>query len=137
MVKPGIEKGPTTEVALALGERFAAALAAKDIGELKNLMSADVTLRGLTPGRYWEAHGPDQAIDVLFGNWFEDGDRIRELVSVNSGRVEDRYRVTYRLLVTNEDGDHHVEQHAYFDVDADSRISWMSTLCSGYRSIRG
>ena len=120
------------DLGVTLGERYVAALASKDTEALKRLVSPDITLRGLTPGRSWEAHGPDEVADVLFGNWFEDSDHIESLLSIESGRVEDRYRVSYRLAVNNQRGSHLVEQQAYYDV-VDSRIAEMSILCSGFR----
>ena len=116
-----------------LGERFAHALASKDEAELRCILSPDVTFKALTPGRPWEAKGPNEVLDILFAQWFEDSDHIEALVSVEGGLVEDRNRVAYRVLVHNRDGDHMLEQQAYFDVDGDVRISWMNILCSGYR----
>ena len=118
----------------ALGERFASALAAKDVSSLRSILDPDVTLRGLTPSRVWEVRGVDEALAVLFENWFEKKDRIEELVSVTTGEIEDRGRVDYRIRVTNPDGDYLVEQVAYFDSET-SRVTWMSILCSGYRAV--
>jgi hypothetical protein len=36
-------------------------------------------------------------------------------------------------LVRNPDGPFIVEQRAYFDVNEAGRISYMRTICSGYR----
>lgn len=117
-----------------LGERFAAAVAAKDVSSLRDILDPDVTFRGLTPSRVWEVNGLEEAVEVLFENWFEKKDRIVELESVNAGGVQDRGRVDYRLRVHNPDGDYLVEQVAYYDAES-SRITWMSILCSGYRAI--
>jgi hypothetical protein len=122
----------SNRVAADLGERFAAALAAKDVAELERILSPEIKLRGLTPSRLWEAQGLAEVRHVLFDNWFDDTDHIEELVSTETDRVGDRNRVAYRVRVHNDSGSCLVEQQAYFDVDG-SRISWMSILCSGYR----
>ena len=51
-----------------LGERFVRALAAKDFTGVAAVLHPEVDFRGMTPGRFWEATGPDQVIAT--------GDRI-------------------------------------------------------------
>jgi hypothetical protein len=65
--------------------------------------------------------------------WFEPKDVIERIDYVEAGHVGDRERVDYRLLVRNPDGPFIVEQRAYFDVNEAGRISYMRTICSGYR----
>lgn len=116
-----------------MGARFARALAAKDKHGLLELLADDVDLRGLTPGRYWEATTSAQAVDeVILGQWFEPKDHIEELSSVSDGDVADRSHVAYRLRIRNPDGDFLVEQQAYYMVE-NGTITWMRILCSGYR----
>jgi hypothetical protein len=117
-----------------LGERFARALADKDHAALKEVLAEDVDFKGLTPGRFWEATGADQVLDVLFGHWIEDHDHIDRLESVDVGEpVEDTQHVAYRLAMTLREGPHVVEQQAYFR-EADGRIGYLRVLCSGYRA---
>jgi hypothetical protein len=117
------------------GARYVNALAAKDTETLLDLFSADIVLRGMTPGRYWEAHSPDEAIHKVLYQWFEPSDVIVSVDHVEEAQVVDRNRVDYRFRVRNSDGDFAVEQRAYFDVDADGRIIVLNALCSGYRCI--
>jgi hypothetical protein len=115
--------------------RYVDALAAKDTEALLDLFSADIVLRGMTPGRYWEAHSPHEAVHDVLYQWFEPADVIVSVDHVEEAQVVDRKRVDYRFRVRNSDGDFAVEQRAYFDVDADGRIIVLNAICSGYRCI--
>lgn len=113
------------------GAAFARALAAKDFGAILDLLHPEVDFRGMTPGRSWEASGPDAVVDVP-RRWFEDSDEIRSLDHLETDGFADRERVGYRFSGTNPDGPFVVEQQAYLGVD-DGRIGWMRVLCSGFR----
>ena len=118
-----------------IGERFAHALAKKDMAGLLDVLDSEVDFRGLTPGRFWEASSAKALVDdVLLGAWFEADDHIESLEDVQLGSVADRDRVSYLLRVSNPDGLFLVEQQAYFGVEND-RINWLRILCSGYRAI--
>jgi hypothetical protein len=121
-------------MAASLGERFARALAAKDFDRIAVLLHPEVDFRGMTPGRFWEAGTAVQTIDEILRSWFEDSDRIDELLQVDTSRVADRERVGYRLAVTNPDGSFLVEQQAYYET-GNGTITWMRVLCSGYRPV--
>jgi hypothetical protein len=116
----------------ALGADFARALAAKDSDRLIDLMHPEIDFRGLTPSRSWEANDRDEAISVLFGQWFEDKDEIEALEQLESDAFADRERVGYRFSVTNPDGRFLVEQQAYL-APREGRIGWMRVVCSGFR----
>jgi hypothetical protein len=115
-----------------LGEQFARALAAKDFGQVADLLHPEVDFRGLTPGRFWEATGPAQVVGEVLTRWFEDQDHIEALVALDTGSLVDRDRVSWRFAVTTPDGPHLVEQQAYYST-TDDRISWMRVICSGFR----
>jgi hypothetical protein len=116
---------------------FARALASKDRQGLLELLAPDVDFRAMTPGRFWEAETPAQIVDdVILGHWFDPGDHIEDLVSVETDQVADRTRIGYRLRVRNEDGLHLVEQQAYLN-ETDGRIGWLRIMCAGYRPIDG
>jgi hypothetical protein len=118
------------------GHRFATALAAKDAAALRDVLDQDIDFRALTPGREWAAASPDEVLEVLFGHWFEDDDRIDRLVDVAEGApVEDTGHVAYRFAVTNPAGTWTVEQQAYYRSEGD-RIGYLRVLCSGYRPVR-
>jgi hypothetical protein len=114
-----------------LGEDFARAVAAKDHDRVRDLLHPELDFRAMTPGRIWEAAGPDDVI-VALNEWFTDSDVIERLESLDTDGFADRQRVGYRLRVRNDDGDHLVEQQAYLS-ERDGRIEWLRIMCSGYR----
>lgn len=80
-----------------IGEEFARAAATKDAVALDRLLSADVDFKGLTPGRVWEASGPEDVASVFFDSWFEPSDTIEALVEVTIGSdVADTQHVSCR-----------------------------------------
>lgn len=115
----------------ALGEQLAAAVAAKDHARLRQLLHPELDFRAMTPGRVWEAAGPDDVLDA-FAQWFAEDDEVLEVTDVQTDAFADRERVGYRFRVRNPDGVHLVEQQAYLS-SRDGRIGWLRILCSGYR----
>lgn len=118
-----------------LGAEFARAVAAKDDTRVLELLHPEVDFRGMTPGRVWEAEGPDDIVAAL-RQWFDDGDAIEAVDALETDRFADRERVGYRLRVRNGDGLHLVEQQAYLS-ERDGRIGWLRVMCAGYRPIEG
>jgi hypothetical protein len=116
-----------------LGSRFVAALAAKDTNSLVALFASDVDFRAMTPRRFWEADSPQRVVHEVLYEWFEPKDVIERIDYVEAGHAGDRERIDYRFLIRNPDGPFIVEQRAYFDVNEAGRISYMRTICSGYR----
>ena len=117
-----------------LGPRLAAAIGAKDTD---TVLTPDVDFRGLTPGRMWEGHTPDDVLDVLFRCWFEDADEITAVLDITAGApVVDTERVSYRFALRTPDGDHVAEQQAYYRTDGE-RISHLRVMCSGFRPVPG
>src|SRR4029453_7129187 len=118
---------------IAVGERFARAIAAKDAPALLALLAPRIDFRAMTPGRFWEADSSAQLVDeVILGTWFGPTDRIEAIEEIESGKVADRERVGYRFRVTNDDGVFLVEQQAYLGV-GDEGITWLRIMCSGFR----
>ena len=115
--------------------RFASALAAKDTDAMLALLHPEVDFRALTPRRSWEADDPQAVLEIVFGNWFEESDRIEALESVESDVVADRERLRYRLAVSNPEGSFVVEQQGYLTAGEDGRIEWMRLVCSGFRPL--
>ena len=119
------------------GERFARALAAQDRAALRALLADPVDFQALTPGRHWQASESGEVVDeIILGRWFDPGAEILRLDSFSEGILPDREHVSYLLRVRNADGDHLVEQQAYYNSEA-GRITWMRVLCSGYRKLPG
>ena len=126
-------KAPASDLA----HRFTAALATRDAAALRSLFGSEVDFRALTPGRVWEAPTPDAVIDdVILGSWFEPGDVIKQIESVQAGHVSSRIRIGYRLRVENADGTFTVEQQAYLDLTG-GKITWLRVLCSGFVPVAG
>ena len=123
-----------TDEAARTGGRFARLLAAKQWSELVTLLDPDITFKGMTPGRFWDAHTPEEVVSEVLQHWFDDTDHIEELLSVFAGHVADRHWLHYRVHVRNDDGLHLVDQHGYYDVAGD-RIRQLHLMCSGYRRI--
>ncbi len=119
--------------ATTTGSRFASALAAKDRDAMRELLAPQVEFRALTPRKAWEADDPEAVVEIVFGTWFEDSDRIEALESVETGVVADREQLRYRVAVTNPEGSFVVEQQGYLTTGEDGRIEWMRLVCSGYR----
>ncbi len=71
----------------------------------------------------------------MLGTWFDPGSDIQALESVSCRQLPGREHVSYLLRVRNADGDHLVEQQAYYDAGG-ARISWLRVLCSGYQPAR-
>ena len=121
-----------TATALDLGAEYVRLLAGKDHDGLQELLADDVDFRGLTPGRSWEMHSAKDAVQNAIGVWFDENDDIQELLAYEVRPVAGpRSCVSYRLLVRNANGDHIVEQQAYFECDG-THITWMRVLCAGY-----
>jgi hypothetical protein len=114
-----------------LGTAFAQALAAKDFSRISGLLHPQIDFRGLTPGRAWEANGPDE-VDGVLRQWFEEDDQLEELLDLQLDQFADRRRVGYRFRGRNDDGPFVVEQQAYLE-ERDGLIGWMRVVCSGFR----
>ena len=116
-----------------VGRRFAEAIAGRNEDALRALLADDVDFRGLTPRKFWEATSPDEVAEVVFGNWFEEQDRIDAVTVLDEGDdVGDTHRVAYRFDLTTPDGPRVVEQQAYYR-DRDDRLVYVRVVCSGFR----
>lgn len=123
------------QVTESLGRRLATSIAAHDSDSLRALFAPDVSFKGLTPGRVWEAEDAQGAVDVILGSWFEPHDRIDEIVTLEDGTmVADTASVSYRFNMTTPDGPHTAEQHVYYRTEGD-QITYARVLCSGFRPL--
>jgi hypothetical protein len=118
---------------MTLAADFARALAAKDPARVRALLHPDVEFRGMTPGRFWEATGPDELLAVL-DQWLDENDAVEGIDALDTDGFADRARVGYRLRVRNRDGLHLVEQQAYLS-ERDGRIGWLRIMCTGFRPV--
>jgi hypothetical protein len=116
------------------GERWVAAIAARDSAALETLLADEIDFRGLTPRRAWEGTTPGEVRDVVLGTWFDDGVRIDSLEEVTTDAVADTQRIGYRFRTTTADGPHLIEQQAYYRTDGDA-IHYLRIVCSGYRPV--
>ncbi len=106
----------------------------KEKAALRALLCPDGDFTAITPRKHWHAGSPDEVVEIVFGSWFEDKDRIDAVERVDTDAFADRQRVGYRFSVTNPDGRFVVEQQAYLEVE-DGRIGWMRLVCSGFRPL--
>ena len=119
----------------SLGRKFVDAVVARDTAALAGLFGPELDFKAVTPRRFWEASTPDEAVEVVLGNWFQESDHIDDVASVDEGDpVGDTERIGYRFQITNGDGPHLVEQQAYYRTQ-DGRISYLRVVCSGYRPV--
>ncbi|HEU4512566.1 MAG TPA: hypothetical protein VFR87_05630 [Nocardioidaceae bacterium] len=117
----------------SIAERLVDAIAGHDAAALTGVLAPDVDFRGLTPGRFWEAHSPDEVVDVVLGHWFAESDHIDEVTSVEHGDdVGDTHRLAYRFDITNPAGSSTVEQQVYYRT-TDGHLSYLRVVCSGFR----
>ena len=114
------------------GKQFAEALVGKDFSRAAGVLDSAVDFRALTPNMTWQASGPDDVVESVLREWFEDSDEVEELLSFEARPFADREHVAYSLRGRDEDGPYVVEQQAYFTAEA-GRIVWMRVLCSGKR----
>ena len=113
------------------------ALAAKDAEALRSVLADPIDFEALTPRKHWQASTPAEVVDeIVLGTWFAPGSDIQALESVSCRQLPGREHVSYLLRVRNADGDHLVEQQAYYNADG-ARISWLRVLCSGYQRLGG
>jgi hypothetical protein len=119
-------------MSIELGECFVRAVAARDADALRILLAPEVEFRALTPGRVWQRSDADAVIDdVILGTWFSAERSVTEIVAVDCAEIGPIGRVGYRFVVRFPDGDHLIEQQAFFKAE-DDRISWLQILCSGF-----
>jgi len=156
MTKPaGIEASRDVKRELELGPELVAALAEGNWARVESLLHPDLHLRGLTPGKFNRARGPDavaEAIDI-FKLWFyEDTDHLVEVLACEASPngPDGQYKLSYSFRAKSPgmstwhndqgldpvslDADWVVEQEAYYRVKR-GRISWMIILCDGYHRI--
>lgn len=114
------------------GRRFVDAIVARDREGLRAAVTDDVDFKALTPGRFWEAGDPAGVEGIVLGSWFEDQDRITDVLDVSEDDVADTRRLGYRFAITNGNGPQLVEQQAYYRADGD-RVSYVRIVCSGFR----
>ena len=115
--------------------RYVTALAAKDTAALLALFAPDVSFRGMTPGRFWEAASATDLVHEVLYIWFGPSDSVEAIEFVETGNVVDRHRVDYRFRIRGGEGRYAVEQRAYFDLDDSGRICRMQAQCAGYQPL--
>lgn len=116
----------TTDAGVALID----SLRRVDLVAARAALATDVHVSGLMPSESVDVDGRDAAMKV-----FEHcmvNPIIETIDVVAKGRVADRRSIAYRILwSTPEAGPHLCEQHAFYDLDAEGKVSWFHFLCSG------
>jgi ketosteroid isomerase-like protein len=131
------EGGVMTDARADVGTQYVTALAAKDTAALLDLFAPDVSFRGMTPGRFWEAVSATELVHDVLYVWFGPSDTVEAIDHVETGRVVHRHRVDYRFRVRGGEGMYAVDQRAYFDLDDGGRICRMHTTCAGFQLLPG
>ena len=118
--------------AMAPGGRFIAALAAHDFDGAEALLADDIEFKAYTPTkRFFELKGAANMM-TLMHEWYDAPSSIDML---ETDRVIDRHRVSYRIRWQDPAGASFVfEQHAFYDL-VEGRISRMELVCSGDRPL--
>jgi SnoaL-like protein len=118
--------------AMAPGGRFIAALAGHDFNGAQALLADDIDFKGYTPSKaFFELKGARDVM-ALMHEWYDPPSAIEML---ETDRVVDRHRVSYRIRWRDPAGASFVfEQHAFYDL-VDGRISQLQLVCSGDRPL--
>jgi hypothetical protein len=114
----------------SVGERFLAALAARDFVRLEDCFQSDVSFRALVPSGVREGIGPQVTVAWL-RRWFEEAD-LFDMQKMNVDMVADSLHITYRIRLRKQGLMQVIEQQAYCVV-VDGRVTVMNLLCSGFR----
>ncbi len=115
---------------------MAHAIAEKDGAAIRGLFATPVAFRAITPRRYWEAEDPGGVCDIILGTWFGPEKTVTDIISIDSERVGDVEKVSYRMAVELGEGRSVVEQVAYYS-EQDGHITQMRLVCSGFRPQNG
>jgi hypothetical protein len=118
----------------SLGTDLAHAIAVQDAQALRRLISTPVTFRAVTPRRFWDAETAVEVADVILGVWFGPDRQVTEITSLETDRVADVEKVSYRLRVDLESGPSVIEQVIYYR-QADGHIVDLRLVCSGFRPV--
>jgi hypothetical protein len=119
---------------LTLGAEMAHAVAARDAGRLAALFATPVVFRAVTPRRFFDAETPMGVVDVVLGVWFDPSKTVTALELLETDRVGDVQKVSYRITVEMDVGPAIIEQVAYYSTE-DDRISQLRLVCSGFRPL--
>jgi hypothetical protein len=116
----------------SLGTDLAHAIAMQDARALRSLISTPVTFRAVTPRRFWDAETAVEVADVILGFWFGPDRQVTDIMSLETDRVGDVEKISYRLRVDLESGPSVIEQVIYY-TQADGHIVDLRLVCSGFR----
>ena len=126
----GSSKAGAGDGAMAPGGRFIAAVVGHDFDGAQALLADDIEFKAYTPSKsFFELKGAG-AVMALMHEWYDPPSAIEML---ETDRVIDRHRVSYRIRWQDPAGASFVfEQHAFYDL-AHGRISRLQLVCSGDR----
>jgi TusA-related sulfurtransferase len=113
-----------------LGERFLAALHARDFDRIQACFDAQVAFQALVPKGIRPGANAEEATGWL-RRWFGEADEFQVLAS-STDRVADRLHIAYRIRLHRYDGWQVIEQHSYCTIK-DGLIETIRLLCSGFR----
>lgn len=125
-----VRKESPSHSTIAIGDKFLAALAARDFERLETCFAATVQFRALVPSGLIEGINSTQATNWL-QCWFDDADEF-QILTTSSNQIADRLQIAYRIRVRKRTDWQLIEQQAYCAVHT-NLIDAMHLLCSGFR----
>ena len=118
-------------MAVSLGERLVAGIAAQDAAAIASCFADGVEFRALTPNGLRERTGAAEAAGLVAA-WFGDSTEL-DLVDSHTDDVEDRVHIAYRFAGVEEGEPYVVDQQLYCVVNGRGKIERADLLCSGFR----
>lgn len=132
VVAGGWSNAADDDRAMAPGGRFIAALAGHDFDGAQALLAHDIDFKAYTPSKAFFERKGIRDVMALMHEWYDPPSAIEML---ETDRVADRHRVSYRIRWRDPAGASFVfEQHAFYDL-TDGRISRLQLVCSGDRPV--
>lgn len=118
-----------------IAEAFGAALGARSYADAEGLLTPDVELRAILPGRDLRVRGRAE-VTGQFAHWLDWATSV-ELDALEATQVSDRTTMTWRVLLRTDRpsiGDRVMEQHLVLDV-SDQGIESIGLVCTGMRPV--
>ena len=131
-VASGQDDTPTPAPAggtLPVGAEFIEALARRDFAAAQARLSPEIEFKAFTPSAgFVDLAGPE-AVMTLMEEWYGTAEGVEYL---EADRVIQRHHVGYRIRWSSpEEGPMVFQQHAFYDLDDQNRITRLHLVCSG------
>lgn len=122
-----------TGASLPAGGDFVTALAARDFVAAEKQLAEGIEFRGITPSMgQVQRHGRGAVMDLM-REWYGTAQGLDRL---ETDKILTRDFVSYRVRWTAPEGLMAFEQHAFYNLDDQGRISRMDLVCSGDHAVK-